>query len=507
MSFNNLTSFLLKNYQDLNPVWKDKVIYFSFLNIFVIFFLSFTFIIQLFFGYINYNQIPPIVFSIFSLLLTLVGFYRVASHIFILAISGFLIYILQSKISPAHFPTVSAFFPLVILASIFFTSGKIAFLNLVLFTIGEIYVYYAAKQMGPIYSISILTDFVSSLWLTLFLAMIFFYSIQKAIKNFRDESAKSLKQYEDIKLLVQNLESSGNSLLNTSGIVLQSASELSNSSRELVSSSVQMDSSITIANKSASTSVNFSNEQASSIHNMKEIMNALSETIQEQKSKVESVSGIIKTLSGKGNEGAQKLSNLSVNFERIIQSSKQINGITAMIKSIAVQTNLLSLNAAIEAARAGDAGRGFAVVANEVFKLAEETTKSIKNIDSLTLANNQEIEDVAKSLQSSVKVIQSVFADILSLQNTILSISLHIENEIKTNTEVNREADKVKAISEKVSTLIGEVKHNIDIIADNVRNVNKQAERTRSGSENLNSTSNELNQLAQKIDMEIDRMK
>lgn len=125
----------------------------------------------------------------------------------------------------------------------------------------------------------------------------------------------------------------------------------------------------------------------------------------------------------------------------------------------------------------------------------------------MTLANNQEIEDVAKSLQSSVKVIQSVFADILSLQNTILSISLHIENEIKTNTEVNREADKVKAISEKVSTLIGEVKHNIDIIADNVRNVNKQAERTRSGSENLNSTSNELNQLAQKIDMEIDRMK
>jgi methyl-accepting chemotaxis protein len=51
------------------------------------------------------------------------------------------------------------------------------------------------------------------------------------------------------------------------------------------------------------------------------------------------------------------------------------------------------------------------------------------------------------------------------------------------------------------------VKHNIDIIADNVRNVNKQAERTRSGSENLNSTSNKLNQLAQKIDMEIDRMK
>lgn len=268
-----------------------------------------------------------------------------------------------------------------------------------------------------------------------------------------------------------------------------------------------MEKSIAQVNESATTSVNFSNDQASSIHNMKNIMNALSETIQEQKLKVESVSEIIKTLSGKGNEGAQKLSNLSVNFERIIQSSKQINGITAMIKSIAVQTNLLSLNAAIEAARAGEAGRGFAVVANEVFKLAEETTRSIKNIDTLTLANNEEILDVAKSLQSSVKVIQSVFSDILSLQNIILSISSHIENEINTNNEVNREADKVKSISEKVSRLISEVKQNIDIISDNVKNVNRQAEKTLNGSENLNSTSNQLNQLAQKIDLEIERIK
>ena len=507
MSFQNLSNFLLKNYKDLNPVWKDKVIYFSILNMFVIFFLSLTFTIQLFFGYVNYNQLLPIVFSIFGLLLTFVGLYKVASHLFIIGISAHLIFILQNNISPAHFPSVSAYFPLVILASIFFTSGRIAFLNLVLFTIGEIYVYYTAKQMGPIYRISVLTDSIAAIWLTLILALIFFHSIQKAIHSFQEESAKSLKQYEDIKLLVQNLESSGNSLLNTSGIVLQSASELSTSAGELVNSSSQMEKSITHSNESATTSVNFSNDQANSIHNMKDIMNALSETIQEQKLKVESVSGIIKTLSGKGNEGAQKLSNLSVNFERIIQSSKQINGITAMIKSIAVQTNLLSLNAAIEAARAGEAGRGFAVVANEVFKLAEETTRSIKNIDTLTLANNEEILDVAKSLQSSVKVIQSVFSDILSLQNTILSISSHIENEIKTNEEVNREADKVKSISEKVSALISEVKQNIDIISDNVKNVNRQAEKTLQGSENLNSTSNELNQLAQKIDMEIERIK
>ncbi len=507
MSFEQLKQGFLKNYKELHSVQQDRVIYISILSIFVICLLTFTFTFQVFVGHPNYDQIPPIILCIITLLITFFGFYNIAVHLFIFCISGFLLYIFQAKITPQYFPPVSAYFSLVVIVSILFSSGKIAFINLVLFTVAEIYVYNIAKEMGATYKISVLTDNVTSIWLTFILSMIFFYSIRKALKSAEDEAEKNLKQYKEIKQLVQNLEHSGSSLSNTSQNVLVSASELSNSSKELVNSGAVMNSSIEKANESAVSSVSFTKDQTTSIQKMKTIMNSLSETILEQKSKVENVSIIIKTLTGKGSEGAEKLSNLSLNFDRIIQSSKQINGITAMIKSIAVQTNLLSLNAAIEAARAGEAGKGFAVVANEVFKLAEETTKSIKNIDSLTLANNEEITQVAKSLNSSVKVIQSVFLDILSLQNTILSISAHIENEIKTNAEVNREADLVKAISEKMLNLISEVKNNINVIADNVTTVNNQAEKTLSGSENLKSASNELNVLAQRISSEIDKIK
>ncbi|MBI1954750.1 MAG: hypothetical protein HYS39_03995, partial [Proteobacteria bacterium] len=95
-------------------------------------------------------------------------------------------------------------------------------------------------------------------------------------------------------------------------------------------------------------------------------------------------------------------------IQQIEQSSKQISDITSVIDEIAFQTNLLALNAAVEAARAGEAGKGFAVVADEVRTLAQRTAQASKTIKTLIMNSNQHVQEGVKRVDDTRHILQEI---------------------------------------------------------------------------------------------------
>ncbi len=219
-------------------------------------------------------------------------------------------------------------------------------------------------------------------------------------------------------------------------------------------------------------------EQAGAIEELTATIENVTNTASNTAKSAESAAAMAKEAQDNAAKSQADLAELTEAMQRISETSLEIQNIIGDIEDITSQTNLLSLNASIEAARAGDAGRGFGVVADQIGKLADDSAKSAVNTRELIAKAIQEVENGNAITKKTVAVLN----DILE------SMKL-----FATSAEASNEDSK------NMARMLEEIEKAIEQISEVVQSNSASAEETSATSEELSAQSETLKELVSKF--------
>lgn len=307
------------------------------------------------------------------------------------------------------------------------------------------------------------------------------------------------KMKDNLRFLIQQVSETSSSVNSQSEELTQAASQVKAGSQQIAVTMQEMASgSESQANNASNLSVimeNFSSKVKESNANGESIVESsnevLSKTVKGSKLMEESVHQMA-TIDQIVQEAVQKVKGLD-------GQSLEISKLVSVIKDIADQTNLLALNAAIEAARAGEHGKGFAVVADEVRKLAEQVGVSVTDITEIVHNIQKESSGVVKSLQGGYQEVEKGTEQIKTTGETFEDINKAVKEMVANIKSVTENLSVMATNSQEVNDSVQEIAAASEEAAAGVEQTSAASQQTSSSMEDVAGSSEELAKLAEEL--------
>ena len=286
------------------------------------------------------------------------------------------------------------------------------------------------------------------------------------------------------------------SLLTHIGNVNRATTE---NSHEQVISTIDVSASIELVAAGINDVALNASEQAEGLTTLVNLIRSVSQTAESLGKKINEAVSTASEVAGDAIVSQGGLKEAAGRILTIINETSEINEILEVISGISDRINLLSLNAAIEAARAGDMGKGFAVVADEISKLADQTADSVDSINLMLREKNSVLEENTISIQKALQSVSEIMENIQSISREINKVANSVRDQAKLNDIVARDASRISDRSETIDESTTEQKVAIYDVLTNVNSINSMFKKTLASAGEIGKMISELQGIAEDL--------
>ena len=449
-----------------------------------------------------------IVSNLASLFIMRSGRYNAAANIFVLtSLAGMSTYMLFGTFKFDIGVVVSGYhlFIFIIFSTLFCTRGVTLIVSLLVLGVQSTAVVTAGSIALNIKKMSLI-NFTFELIIITAICYLLMKITEKTMERLKEE-ADNRENLERTMQLLASFSSLSEKLAGSSSQMSNTTDAFSSNAQNQAASAEEITATVEEISAGIESVANTAIVQMQKMEDLVEKLGELSGQINNMKNMIAETLNVTISISTEARDGESSLKNMEESMHSMNQRSSAMAGIIGIINDISDKINLLSLNAAIEAARAGDAGRGFAVVADEISKLADQTSSSVKDISSLIKAGEDETKHGLSTVNSVVLSLSKIIDGVTGINKMVESMSGFMENQFVTNREVNTEASGVRDRSEEIKTAAEEQKNATSEIVKSISIITELTQANAAGAEQMAASAGEISRIAADLNENVEIFK